>query len=129
MQYVVEKLVLFIPEPDTVAILAADMAHRFRDVQEVLKELGCNVLIHPVVWCELERDAHQVQRIHSHPTGAVGLVDVSARGQLAAAVEHPNVVQSEEPALEDVAAFSVLAIHPPGEVQHQLMEDSLQELE
>src|SRR5205814_936402 len=47
MQYVVEELVLLIPQAHTVPILAADMAHGFRDVQEVLEELGRDVLIHP----------------------------------------------------------------------------------
>ena len=56
------------------------------------------------------------------------LVDVPAGGQLRAAVEHADVVEAEESALEDVAALGVLAIHPPGEVQHQLVEHALEEL-
>src|SRR5882762_207316 len=101
MQYVVEEFVLLIPEPDSAAILAADMAHRLSDVQEMLEELGCDVLIHAVVLRELERNTHQVQRVHRHPARAVGLVDVPACGQLAAAVEHPDVVQSKETTLEN----------------------------
>ena len=48
-------------------------------------------------------------------------------GSVRAPVEHADVVQSQEPALEHVAAFGVLAIHPPREVQHQLVEHAFQE--
>ena len=50
-------------------------------------------------------------------------------GERRAAVEHADVVQAEEAALEDVAPFGVLAVHPPGEVEQQLVEDPLQERE
>ena len=53
-------------------------------------------------------------------------VEISAAGQRLAAVEHADVVQPQEPALEDVAAVRVLAVDPPGEVQQQLVEDALQ---
>ena len=44
------------------------------------------------------------------------------------AVEDADVVEAEEPALEDVLALGVLAVDPPGEVQEQLVEDALEEL-
>src|SRR5262249_46554315 len=37
-----------------------------------------------------------------------------------------NVVQPKEPSLEDVHPLRVLAVHPPGEVEHQLVKDALQ---
>ena len=43
------------------------------------------------------------------------------------AVEHADVVQPEEPAAEDVVARGVLAVHPPGEIHEQLVEDPLEE--
>ena len=46
-----------------------------------------------------------------------------------AAIEDADVVETEKAALEDVAALGVLAVHPPGEVQHQLVEDALEKLE
>ena len=52
---------------------------------------------------------------------------MAATRQLGAAVEHADVVQPEETALEDVVALAVLAVHPPREVQEQLVEDALQE--
>src|SRR5439155_25116439 len=38
-----------------------------------------------------------------------------------------NIIQSQEAALEDVAAFGVFAVNPPGEVEHELVEDALEE--
>ena len=48
-------------------------------------------------------------------------------GSGADAVEDADVVEAEEAALEDVAALGVLAVHPPGEVEQQLLEDALEE--
>ncbi|MDC4224173.1 MAG: hypothetical protein MPW15_08085 [Candidatus Manganitrophus sp.] len=48
-------------------------------------------------------------------------------GSGGAAVEDADVVEAEEAALEDVPALGVLAVHPPGEVEHQLVEHPLQE--
>jgi hypothetical protein len=44
-----------------------------------------------------------------------------------AAVEHADVVEAEEAALEDVVALGVLAVDPPGEVEQQLVEHRLEE--
>src|SRR5438093_1422500 len=78
--------------------------------------------------CQLERDAHQVERVHRHPGGAVGLVDVTAVRQLCVTVEDADVVEPEKPALENISALDVLAVDPPSEVQHQLMEDPFEKL-
>ena len=48
-------------------------------------------------------------------------------GQRCAAIKHADVVQAEKPTLENVSAFGVLAVYPPGEIQHQLVQYSLQE--
>ena len=45
------------------------------------------------------------------------------------AVEGADVVETEETALEDVVALGVLAVHPPGEVDQQLVEDPLEEID
>jgi len=50
---------------------------------------------------------------HRHPGRAVGLLEPPAAGQHRTAVEHADVVQAEEAALEHVTAGRVLAIHPP----------------
>ena len=68
-------------------------------------------------------------REEGHPGGAVRLLQVAPGGQRGAAVEDADVVEAEEAALEDVLAEAVLAVHPPGEVQHELVEGRLEEVE
>src|SRR5271165_7549346 len=126
MQNVVEELVLLVPQSDAGL---AEVVHRLRDVQEVLEELGGDIFVDRIVLRQLERDAHEIQGVHGHPAGSVRLIDVAAGRQLGAAVEDADVVQAEKSALEYVAALGVLAVHPPGEVQNQLVENSLQESE
>jgi hypothetical protein len=80
-----------------------------------------------VVDGQLDGDLQHVLAVQRHPRGAVGLVEVAAGGQRGAAVEDADVVEAEEAALEDVVAVGVLAVDPPGEVLHQLLEGVLQE--
>src|SRR6185295_904450 len=124
-EFVVIKLVLFIPQPHAV-LLRVDGGG---DAQKVFEELGRDVFVGVIVERQLERDAQQVEAVHRHPTGAVRLVDEAAGGQRRAAVEHPDVVQTEETALKNVPALRVLAVDPPGEVEHQLVENAFQKSE
>ena len=64
-----------------------------------------------------------------HPGRAVRLLQVAAGGQRGAAVEDADVVEAEEAPFEDVLAEAVLAVHPPGEVQQQLVERRPEEIE
>src|SRR5439155_24988883 len=59
--------------------------------------------------------------------GSVGLFDISASGQGGTAIEDSDIVQTQEAALENVHAAGILAIHPPGEVQQQLVKYALEE--
>src|SRR3989440_6901231 len=93
----------------------------------MLEDIGGDIRGHPLVRGQLQRDAHEIQGIHRHPAGAIRLIYMPAGRQLAAAVEHPDVVEPEEATLEHVAALRILAVDPPGEVQHQLVEHALQE--
>src|SRR5215469_4930018 len=95
----------------------------------MLEELGGDVFVDPVVLRELQRDAHQVERVHRHPARAISLVDVSAGRQLTAAVEYADVVEPQKAALEDVAPLGILAVYPPGEIEHELVEHTLEEHE
>src|SRR5438128_8944754 len=54
---------------------------------------------------------------------------MAAARQRGAAVEDADIVQAQKASLEDVLAEAVLAIHPPGEVQHELMEGALEEIQ
>src|SRR5256885_17251620 len=44
-----------------------------------------------------------------------------------ASIEDADVVEPEKSALKNVAAFLILAVHPPGEVQHELVKGPLEE--
>jgi len=57
------------------------------------------------------------------------LIDVLAGWQRGAAVEDPDIVQSQKPTLEYAAAGMVFLIYPQVEVQHQLVEYPLQEFQ
>ena len=78
VQHVVIELVGIVPQA---AAVAADVLHGVRDVEEVLEELRGDVLVHMVVQRQFQRDPQQVERVHRHPRGAVGLVDVAAGRQ------------------------------------------------
>ena len=71
---------------------------------------------------EFHGEFQHVLAEEGHPGRAVRLLQVAAGGQRGAAVEDADVVEAEEAALEDVLAEAVLAVHPPGEVQQQLVE-------
>ena len=119
MQHVIEETVLFVPK--AVAVLAA-MVHRARDVQEVFPEFAGNVFVSRVVAGKLDRDRKQIECVHRHPARTVGLLDVTAGRKRCTAIEYTDVVEPKKAALEDVHALRVFAVHPPGEVQHQLVK-------
>src|SRR6266446_9817639 len=93
----------------------------------MLEKLRGDVFVDMILEGELQRDAHQVEGVHRHPGGAVGLVDITAGRQRGAAVEKADIVEAEKPALKDVVSLDVLAVHPPGEIEHQLVEDTFEE--
>ena len=103
------------------------MAHGMGYVDEVFPELACHVFVARLFACQFQCDGQQVQGVHCHPTGPVRLFDVSAGRERRAPVEHADVVQTKKSALKDVHAIGVLAVHPPGEVQHQFVKHALQE--
>ena len=52
---------------------------------------------------------------------------MAAIGKRSAAIKNADVIESQEPALEYIAAAAVLAIHPPGEVDEQFVKDRFEE--
>ena len=115
-QPVVEEPVALVPE--------ALRFERLRDQGEVLEELQDEVGCRPAPVVEDRGDRGHAQRVEAHPAGAVGLLEQPAVRQVRA-VERPDVVEAEEAAFEDVRAVAILAVHPPGEVDEQLVEDPL----
>src|SRR6516164_1941675 len=97
LQHVVEKAVFFVPQ--ALAFQAA-VAHGMGDVEEVLPELAGNVLIAGFVFPQLHGNGQQVQGVHCHPTGSIGLFEVATGRQRGAAIEDADIVQPEEAALD-----------------------------
>ena len=100
--------------------------HGRPDTDGLLEEGRLEVLVGRVGLGQRGRDAEHRQAVGEHPRGRVGLLQLGA-GRDVRAIERTDVVQSQEPAREDVVAFLVLAVHPPREVQQQLVEDPLEE--
>ena len=92
----------------------------------MLEEFRRHVLIRGVALGERECHLEQVLAVHRHPRRAVGLLDVHVERKMRA-IERTDVVEPEKAALEDVVPLAVLAVHPPGEVQQELVEDALEE--
>jgi hypothetical protein len=98
------------------------------DEQEVLEELGGDVLVDRLVAGQLQGNGQHVEAEHGHPARGVGLLELGAAGDGLRAVEDADVVEAQEPALEHVAPGGVLAVDPPGEVEQQLVEHLLEEV-
>ena len=99
------------------------------NAKEVLEELCGDILVDGILASELKGDFHHVQAEHAHPACAITLLQCAAGWQRCAAVEDSDVVEAEKSSLEDVVVIRVLAVHPPGEVQHELVEEGFQESE
>ena len=123
-QHVVVEAILLVPHP-----IVTDLVQGGANPQEVLGELEDEIVVAGVVRRQLDRDLEHVLAEHRHPRGAVGLFEMAAGRQLGAAIEHADVVETEEPALEHALPQTVLAIDPPREVDHELAERALQELD
>ena len=123
---VVEEAVLLVPER---VIAVAHVLHGAGDQHVMLEELG-----------------RQRPRTSGSPSPAPGRSasgsgrtspssrwrrtarSTSRRNSASRSVDDRDVVEPEEPAFEDVVAFLVDLVHPPGEVEHQLVEAALEPL-
>ena len=123
-QQIVVEAVLLVPHA-----VQPGSVHGRGDIVEVLAKLHDHVLVDGVVGGEFHCELHHVLGEEGHPGRAVRLLQVAAGGQRCAAVEDADVVEPEEAPLEDVLAEAVLAVHPPGEVQQQLVERRPEEIE
>ena len=110
-------------------MVLAHAVHGAGDPHGVLEEAADELLVERVVQRQLDRDPQHLLAEEGHPSGAVRLLETAASGQRRAAVEHADVVETEEAALEHVVAGAVLAVDPPGEVHQQLGEGVLQEVD
>lgn len=111
-ELIVIETILAVPQTG-----AAEGVDGIADIHIVLEELGSDVFIRRFFQCEFQRhDQHHLAK-RCHPRRAVRLVQMPATGKSLRAIEDPDVVQAKESATENMAAFDVLAVHPPGEVK------------
>src|SRR5215469_4978766 len=97
MQQIVVKAVFFVPQRNAVG---SEIVHGARDVHKVLEKLAGHVLVSGIIFGEFQRDGHHVQTKHTHPAGAVGLLEVSASRQRRGTVKDSDVIESQKTALE-----------------------------
>ena len=93
----------------------------------MVSKLNRHVFVEGIVGSQFDGDLRHVLSEQRHPRRAVGLLQISTRGQRRAAIEDADIVQAQKSALKEVLAEAVLAVHPPAEVQHQLGKRALQE--
>src|SRR6516162_8925868 len=92
----------------------------------MLEEFRRDIFVNMIEPGQFQSDAHEIQAVHRHPTGSVGLVNEPAGWKGSASVKNPDVIKAQEPTLENVAPGRVFAIHPPGEIHQQLVKDELE---
>ena len=122
-EQVVVEPVLLVPHA-----VRARTVHGGGDVVEVLDELHDHVLVGRVLGRDLRGELQHVLAEERHPRRAVRLLQVAAGGERRAPVEDADVVEAEEAPLEHVLAEAVLPVHPPGEVEEELVEGRSEEL-
>ena len=124
MQHIIEEAVFLIPQTHP---LTPHVVEGIGDIHEVLEELGGDVLVGRLRSCQFQGDGHHVQAIHGHPGCPISLFEVATGWQNRAAVEDADVVQAQETAGKDATAIYILAVHPPGEVEQQFVENLFEE--
>ena len=88
----------------------------------MLHELQGEVLVARVDGGQFDRQLQHVLTEQSHPCRAVCLFQLSPGREGCAPVEDPDVVEAQKTPLEEVPTRRVLTVHPPGEVEEQLLE-------
>src|SRR6266487_3366037 len=88
----------------------------------MLEEFRGHVFVYWIGLREFQRHGKHGEAIKSHPRSAVRLLQKSTGRQQFRAVENADVIEPEKTAGEKIVAFGVFAVHPPGEIEQQLLE-------
>ena len=120
-EHVVVEAIILVPET-----APAELVDRLRHPGEMSDEFRPHVLVDRIVFGQSQRDLKHGHAVEGHPGGAVGLLELPTRGEWFRTVEDRDVVEAQESSLEETVPVAVLAIHPPGEINQQLLEDTLQ---
>ena len=88
----------------------------------MFEKLRCDVLVDRVALSQLQRHREHRPTIKRHPRRPVGLLQRSAGRQRLRAVKHPDVVQPQKTAAEDMPPAGIFAVHPPGEIEQEFLK-------
>ena len=102
--------------------------HRIGDVDEMLEELGGDVLLGRIVLGQFQRDGEHRHAIERHPGRSVRLFQVAARRQRLGTIKHADVVQAEKAFRKQMLPGHVLAVDPPGEIDEPLLKGPRQKV-
>src|SRR6516164_1119133 len=89
-------------------------------------ELEAHVRIGRLAARQLDGDVEHLLTEERHPGGAVSLLQMASGRQRRAAVENADIVEPQKATIEGIVAGAVLAVYPPGEVEHQLVEGTFE---
>src|SRR5437762_5487050 len=93
----------------------------------MFEKLGRDIFVNVIFTGEFNRNPHQVQRKHSHPTRTIALFKTAPVGKGGGVtIEYADVIEPEEFALEDIVTFGIFPIYPPGKCEQEFVEDRFQ---
>src|SRR6185312_8822905 len=120
-ELIVVKTVFLIPEAG-----AAEAVDRVRDGYKVFEKFRRDILIRRVFGGKFKGGGQHDRAIRGHPRRAICLFKRTAIRQWFGAVEKADVVEAEEATGKDLLAGDVFAVDPPGEVDEEFLEDTLE---
>src|SRR5262249_50900643 len=88
----------------------------------MFKEFGGEPFVSTVFFCQLQRDAHQIQTEKSHPAGGIRLFENGSAGKFFAPINDSDVVEPEKASFKNIISLAVDLVHPPGKVNHQFVK-------
>ena len=118
-EHIVEQRVAFAPQTE---IFATHVLERVAYVHVMLKELRRQSDVTRILFGQLQRHAHHVQAIHTHPTCCIRLLQCCPIRWRLTSVEDGDVVESEKAAFEDIVAFAIDLVHPPRKVDQEFVK-------
>src|SRR5512139_2305884 len=78
---------------------------------------------------EFQRNLQHILAEEGHPGRSIRFFQVTSRGKGCATVEDTDIVQAQKAAIEYIATVAVLAVDPPGKIEHQLLKSLFQKLQ
>src|SRR6202162_2909296 len=122
-QLIVVKTVLIVPKS------ATDGVYRVDDGHKMVEKLARYILVRGASLGQFECHGHHYATIKRHPCRSIRLFKFSAIRSRSRTVEHADVIQAEKTASEKVFPVGILAVHPPREIQKQLLKSTFEKIQ